>query len=182
MLKKILSYSLIFILLISNISGSVLFLTNQYFLKNNIKEQIESNDIFGLIEILTFDNEEIKNHLYFIHEFEFKYQNNLYDIVKTNKTDSNTTYYVINDTKEEILIYKFANNDLSKDKIFPFFNFNLIKSLNLISIINEYEIKLNIIKIYTNFIYILKTVYQYYKPEPPPPKSIISNRANDMIL
>jgi hypothetical protein len=63
-----------------------------------------------MIELLVFNKEEIeKGRIDFrwIHSREFKYNGDMYDIVKKKETDKQLIVYVVNDTKEKKLEEEF---------------------------------------------------------------------------
>ena len=62
------------------------------------------------IELLIFNKEDIENNkigFRWIHSREFKYNGDMYDIVKKEETDKQLIVYVINDTKEKKLEEEF---------------------------------------------------------------------------
>lgn len=63
-----------------------------------------------MIELLIFNKEDIENDkidFRWIHSREFKYNGDMYDIVKKEETDKQLIVYVINDTKEKKLEEEF---------------------------------------------------------------------------
>lgn len=78
-----------------------------------------------MIELLIFNNEDIeKGRIDFrwIHSREFKYNGDMYDVVKKEETEKQLIVYVINDTKEKNLEEEFekkVNKNSSEDKQRP---------------------------------------------------------------
>lgn len=73
-----------------------------------------------MIELLVFNKEDIeKNKIDFrwIHEREFKYKGEMYDIVKKDEINNQLFLYCINDVKEKMLEEEFAKkiHDNSKN-------------------------------------------------------------------
>ena len=63
-----------------------------------------------LIEFLVFDKDDILNgkvNFRWIHSREFKYNGDMYDIVKKEETDKQLIVHCINDTKEKKLEEEF---------------------------------------------------------------------------
>jgi septum formation inhibitor MinC len=75
-----------------------------------------------MIELLIFNKEDIENNkidFRWIHSREFKYNGDMYDIVKKKETDKQLIVYVINDTKEKKLEEEFekrVHKNSSEDK------------------------------------------------------------------
>lgn len=87
-----------------------------------------------LIERLIFNKEDIqkgKIDFRWIHSREFKYNGDMYDIVKKEETDKQLIVHCINDTKEKKLEEEFekrVNKNSSEDKRLPV-KINIINSL-----------------------------------------------------
>ncbi len=87
-----------------------------------------------LIERLIFNKEDIqkgKIDFRWIHSREFKYNGDMYDIVKKEETDKQLIVHCINDTKEKKLEEEFekrVHKNSSEDKRLPV-NINIINSL-----------------------------------------------------
>ncbi len=83
-----------------------------------------------MIELLIFNKEDIENNkidFSWIHSREFKYNGDMYDIVKKEETDKQLIVYCINDTKEKKLEEEFdkrVHKNSSEDKHIP----SIIKS------------------------------------------------------
>jgi Rps23 Pro-64 3,4-dihydroxylase Tpa1-like proline 4-hydroxylase len=108
-----------------------------------------------LIEVLVFNKADIleeKIDFRWIHSREFKYNGDMYDIVKKEETDEKLIVHCINDTKEKKLEEEFekrVHQNSSEDKRLPV-NKNIINSLFFEPIQNEqisntlvYEISLD---------------------------------------
>ncbi|MFI5236598.1 MAG: hypothetical protein ACHQLA_01515 [Ignavibacteriales bacterium] len=109
-MNKILSI-LILTVFIYNTIG---FLVVQPFLSNYYKslgmQQADKNDEEELIELLVFQKEDILNqkiNFIWIHSREFKYNGDMYDIVKKVENEFELILYCINDTKEKKLEEEF---------------------------------------------------------------------------
>ena len=78
-----------------------------------------------MIEILIFNKKDIENNkidFRWIHSREFKYNGDMYDIVKKEETDKQLIVYCINDTKEKKLEEEFdkrVHKNSSEDKHIP---------------------------------------------------------------
>lgn len=78
-----------------------------------------------MIELLIFNKEDIENNkidFRWIHSREFKYNGNMYDIVKKEETDKQLIVYCINDTEEKKLEEEFekrVHKNSSEDKHIP---------------------------------------------------------------
>jgi len=78
-----------------------------------------------MIELLIFNKEDLENNkidFRWIHSREFKYNDDMYDIVKKEETDKQLIVYVINDTKEKKLEEEFAkrlHKNSSENKHLP---------------------------------------------------------------
>jgi hypothetical protein len=78
-----------------------------------------------MIELLIFNKEDIENSkidFRWIHSREFKYNGDMYDIVKKSETDKQLIVHVINDTKEKKLEEEFekkVHKNSSENKQLP---------------------------------------------------------------
>lgn len=81
-----------------------------------------------MIELLVFNKEDIlegKIDFRWIHSREFKYNGDMYDIVKKEETDKELIVYCINDTKEKKLEEEFekrVHKNSTEDKQHPTIN------------------------------------------------------------
>ena len=95
-----------------------------------------------MIEVLIFNKEDIqkgKINFRWIHSREFKYNGDMYDIVKKEETEDQLIVYCINDTKEKKLEEEFekrVHKNSLEDKNLPA-NKNIINILLSEPIINE---------------------------------------------
>jgi hypothetical protein len=102
-LKRILSILLVIIVLINTVGVSVYFTTQQYFIKKEIKRKIKNAIPNNELIVITANEKDLD----WEDEKEFRYHENMYDIVrKTENKDGSTTYYCIDDKDEKTL---FAN-------------------------------------------------------------------------
>lgn len=78
----------------------IVFKAQQYQIKTEIAASIKAGVYTSDVTIITI----AKNHLNKVQWFdsgkEMRYEGEMYDIVKSSKTDDSTTFYCINDTKE----------------------------------------------------------------------------------
>jgi len=84
-----------------------------------------------LIELLVFDKEDILNqkiNFRWIHSREFKYNGDMYDIVKNEENENQLILYCINDTKEKKLEEEFekrVHQNSSENKQRPSANYQI---------------------------------------------------------
>lgn len=97
------------------------------------RAELPSNE--EMIELLVFSKEDLVNgkvDFKWIHSGEFKFNGDMFDIVKKDETDKELFLYCINDTKEKKLEEEFAkrvHKNSSDDKHFPSaFKFNISTS------------------------------------------------------
>ncbi len=76
-----------------------------YYKKSQVKKSVEVLIAKGIDEenlvLLTFTEKEAKSKLNWIHSKEFRYNNDLYDIVSSETIDDITYYWCWKDTKEK---------------------------------------------------------------------------------
>ncbi len=84
----------------------VVFKVQQYQIRREIIHNIESGIPESQLSCITV-NKENKNKIIWKHSKEFHYQGEMYDVVKAEKLDDETTvYYCINDSQETHLFAK----------------------------------------------------------------------------
>jgi len=96
----------------------MLFNVKQNHIRQNVKMQIKAGVPDSALTILTFDNEKATS-LKWIHNHEFVYKGQMYDVVKTIKSRNETTYFCLPDHQETKLfsnLKKLVGNELAKDK------------------------------------------------------------------
>ena len=163
-LKNIISIVLIFVFIFNCVSTFFLFALIKFNLKKELKVQIENgikDDDLTKIEVSKINP---KLFLWTEENKEFKYCDQMYDIVKT-KTINNKNYYLcINDIKEKTLIESLLLNKELVKKIKRNFSklnilyFSVINSITHSSNIMEYII--SPLKYYNSYVELV--------PSPPP--------------
>ena len=99
-------------------------------------QRVEMPSEDELIELIVFNKEDILNkkiNFKWIHSREFKYNGDMYDIVKKKETETELIIYCINDTKEKKLEEEFekkVHRNSLEDKQRP-----ATSNLNFISIL-----------------------------------------------
>ena len=103
-----------------------LFVSNGYYLyfkylQHNIRQEIKYEIRRGIDEaelaIITVSKGE-ENEIYWTEKnTEFKYKGAMYDIVKTEVKNNKTTYYCINDVKEQQLFTHFTKQNSTQNRI-----------------------------------------------------------------
>ena len=131
-----------------------------------------------MIELLIFNKEDIENNkidFRWIHSREFKYNGDMYDIVKKKETDEQLIVYVINDTKEKKLEEEFekrVHKNSTEDK-----QRSTINSFNFISISEPVQSELIGIAIINEavFNYWRTDIYKSIHPDipSPPPRLVV---------
>jgi hypothetical protein len=103
-MKKILSIVLVFVLFYSIIGFYLNFEIEQFRIKEEVKEKIINNlpeNELTLIKISSRDNEKI---IWMEEGREFKYQGNMFDVVRIKKGTDTTYYYCFSDVNESKLL------------------------------------------------------------------------------
>jgi len=98
-------------LLIYHSGGFILIYTPaSYLIKKLTKELIRSELIDFPVVKFSFTLQEINSGiegLHWIHEKEFRYNGNMFDLVKKDTTGEKVTFYCFADTKEDLLEFSF---------------------------------------------------------------------------
>jgi hypothetical protein len=134
----------IFLSILFNTCGTAfLFVLIQYRLKKEIREYIAekiSLDVFERIEIPITSIDVQGDNFQFTEDDEFMFNGNMYDIVRTESTDSSKIFYCVNDDSEENLLGSLENcisNNFKGDyfKLIKFFlpDFLFTKQFNKIA-------------------------------------------------
>jgi len=174
MLKKITSI-LILSLFVYNTIGFLAihpFISMYYKYTGMLRAEMPSEE--ERIELLIFNKEDIENNkidFRWIHSSEFKYNCDMYDIVKKEETHKELIVYCINDTKEKRLEEDFekkVQKNSLEDKQKPVTNF-----LKFISISEpvQFEKSTNSLVKESSFGFWLIEFYQSFNldiPTPPP--------------
>lgn len=148
--KKVLSLLMMVLFLFDFSIPTISFIYNKKVITKEIKKLVKDNLPLEKITILEISQTEIKDKSIFrwIHDREFCYRGNMYDILAKYPKIINkniTTFYVFHDVKEEDLIQNFAGNSTSpfSDILKTIKNF----SFDLIFDINSKSFEFNYIKI-----------------------------------
>lgn len=174
-MKSIISFILIFGILINSIGNIIIFSIYQSSVRNEIQQDIKSDKSKKKIEILKFSKADLKKRfIRFVKHDEFIFNNQLYDIKNSKVVGDSIFYYCINDTKEKDLIEKFSNdyekNTENKSKS----NFAKIITPKLLEyyVINYHSV----LFIKDLFVFIDNYINLYlslnYQPITPPPKCV----------
>ena len=103
-MKKILSILLVFVFFYSIMGFYLNFQIEQFRIKEEVKEKIISNmpdKELTLIKITSRENDQI---IWMEEGREFKYEGNMFDVVKIKKNKDTTYYYCVSDVKESKLL------------------------------------------------------------------------------
>lgn len=177
LIKKYLGILLLFFL-VSPYFFSYIFLKNEIRLvKKKAKHKIEEAIAFEDLTKLTFSINEVKELLVFKGEKEFEYKGNMYDIIYSNKSDNNITYWCVNDNEETalnnkvndlltLMLQKNAKKSTHQRIVAKYFpNYYQNKTERLLSV---YHLS----QIHQNSIYRFSCKTFQTAPDSPPPKHI----------
>jgi len=111
MVKKLLAFSLLFLLLFNFMGYYIIFEVNRY----QIRKEMEPSTI-GLrpITVIEIADSDTCNALRWVNDREFVYHGNLYDVIYTSPRSTKTVYYCVHDKKEENLVKAFQHANTSK--------------------------------------------------------------------
>lgn len=113
-MKKIISFLLIFIFLYGIIGFYLNFEIEQFHIKGEIKEKIIHNLPDNKLILITISSADKEKITWTEFDKEFRFKNNMYDVVRIKIKGNTTYYYCFNDEKERNL---FVNLDkLVKDQ------------------------------------------------------------------
>lgn len=108
-MKKTAVFTLLAIFMFNTVGYYIVFKVNQSEAKNEIKSKIKLGSPVQELIAIKLDNCKIESIQWVEKNKEFYYDNELYDIVRTDETSpTETTFYCISDEKEEAL---FCNLD-----------------------------------------------------------------------
>jgi len=107
-MKKLVSVILLILFLFNSAGYYLVFKINQNKIRSQIKTEIKLSLNTNELKKITFSFFEIKSINWVKENKEFIYKNNMYDVVKSEKTDTGVTFYCIDDKQEKEL---FANLD-----------------------------------------------------------------------
>lgn len=109
--KKLLVFSLLFLLLFNFMGYYFIFEVNRYQIRKEMKSASSGSHIISVIEILDSDS---VSGLRWVDKHEFVYRGNMYDVIYTSQRSTKTVYYCIHDKKEESLVKAFQHANTSK--------------------------------------------------------------------
>lgn len=148
-MKKIVSILLIFLIFFQLFGFFVVFKYLQWDIKKQIKTAIKKGVPENELVVFRFPNNkklQRKLGIRWIEGHEFKYNGNMYDVVKSVKKGNEVFYYCINDQQEKSLFANLKeqvdnaiNNDTTKSK-----TLQLFKKMNFNYFIYKFEFNHNI--------------------------------------
>jgi hypothetical protein len=171
-MKRIVSILLI-LLLLYNAFG---FLFSYFHLKKTFKkEALEKIDNFLSDEeliTLGFSNQELNEKVYFVHSREFIYNNEMYDIFKTEERNDSVFFRCICDENETFLEKSFSiyfNNESKPNTKHPYI-FNILRNIILTGLLPNFNVKIyNLVSEYKYSFYAF-TISIYLDKDTPPPR------------
>jgi len=107
-MKKAIPIFLVCIFLFNTLGYFIAFKAVQYAVKNEIKFQIKSNLPITELTTITINKTHLATIEWKDNGKELIYNNEMYDVVRSNETATSITYYCIHDKKEKLL---FTNLD-----------------------------------------------------------------------
>lgn len=173
-MKRIVSILLI-LLLLYNAFG---FLFSYFHLKKTFKkEALEKIDNFlSEEELITlgFSNAELEEKVYFVHSREFIYNNEMYDIFKTEERNDSVFFRCICDKNETFLEKSFSiyfNTESKPNAKHPYI-FNILRNIILTGLLPNFDFELyNFVTEYTYNFYAF-TISIFLDKDTPPPRYI----------
>lgn len=109
-MKKVAIIFLLFIFLFNTVGYYIVFKTIQYQIKSEVQFELKSGFDSDELETLTIDKSNITNIEWLEPGKEMRYNNQLWDIVKSTETSSSIIFYCINDAKEKSLFTKLEDH------------------------------------------------------------------------
>lgn len=107
-MKKFAVFTLLSIFIFNTVGYYIVFKVNQFEVRKEIKSRIKLSLPLEELTAIHIEKNKIENILWVKKNKEFYYNKILYDIVKTDETNTSTTFYCISDEKEQAL---FTNLD-----------------------------------------------------------------------
>lgn len=108
-MKKAIAFFLLTIFLYNTAGYFIVFKIQESQIKSEIKNEIESGVDQNEITKLIVPNNNSSMYELADGGNEIRFNNQFFDIIKTNKTSTSTIYYCVNDKKEESLFSKLEN-------------------------------------------------------------------------
>lgn len=107
-MKKFVSISLVFFILLNIIGSFTLFYYTKNQVNREMKKLIKSKIPIEKLEVIKLTRNDL-NGIYYqrIHDGEFRWHGNMYDIVMEMKSGDFVVFYCINDKKEEAIFATF---------------------------------------------------------------------------
>ncbi len=103
-MKKVLSLFLLFIFLFNTVGYYFAYKSFQYQVKSEVQSEIKSGYDSDDLKTLTINKNDLHNIEWFDSGKEMRYNNKMYDIVRSTETSASITFYCIHDTKEESVL------------------------------------------------------------------------------
>lgn len=109
-MKKAAAIFLLSIFLFNTAGYYIVFKTAQYGIKLSIQNEIKAGSNSEKLETLVINKNNLAAIEWLESGKEMRYNNQLYDIVKSTETSTAITFYCINDTKEKSLYSKLEDH------------------------------------------------------------------------
>ncbi len=109
-MKKVLSILFIFIFLYNITGYFAVFKILQFKIRQEVEHEIKENPYAKNIVIISIPNKEIASLRWTKQGKEFKYKNELYDIVRRKSTKGKTIFYCFQDKKEKKLFTNLSHH------------------------------------------------------------------------
>jgi hypothetical protein len=104
--KKIIALFFLSVFLFNSLGYFIAFKFSQLEIKTEMRAEIMAATPDSRLICVTIPSEEVKN-ISWTEQHEFSYKGNMYDVVRAEKkTDGSTSFFCMNDSKEEELLSK----------------------------------------------------------------------------
>lgn len=145
-MKKSASLLIILAIVFNSCGHIYFFLYFQKKIRKEIKRTILSKIDNKKLDKICVDNDKLNEIISFVHDREFWYKGQLYDIVRTEHNDSQKVYFCINDMDETELVQNYArffneSNDCPSNtlkskliRILKHINFEVFRNIDNITI------------------------------------------------
>lgn len=175
-LNKIISVFLLILVFFLSEGYFIFFKLEQYEVKKEIKKQIKSNIPKSKLTLIKIAKNKEEQEIKWCEDAkEFRYKDQMYDIVITEKHQNFTYYYCIKDDKEtelfaklDILVNRKINNDKQSNNLKTIFN--ILTCPFLIDTFVYSFLNISKINIYSNYFIFIKN--RTICPDFPPPKEV----------
>ena len=177
-MKKAVTLFLLSIFLFNTAGYYFVYKSAQYRARNEMQSQINSAVNSGKLKNITINKNNLQDIEWLENGKELRYNNQLYDIVKSSETFNTITFYCINDTKEEALftnLEEHINTHVAANK--PIKNGNQKKiSDNVIKLYfsNEQSFKFNIALLFRHNFFPTNLIFKssIIETDSPPPEFV----------